>query len=338
MESKPRLSTPTKLRILEMRMNGSSVRDIAEELECSKNAVSYTWNKYQETGNIGEREHSGRPKKLDERDDRELIKTVQRDPCATSKKVANEFNKGQPTKKHISPSYVRKLYQTKGFNALVCPRKWLIEPENKAIRYRFAQEYLIYGGHFWQSIIFSDESWLSHGTGRKYVRLRKSQSKSNHFTRVINQRGPKVMVWGAVCCDGRRSLEILHQDVNGKTYKEVLERNLLRDFPELAGGNLFLQQDNAPAHRAQIVTNYLNNVGIEKLRWPSQSPDLNIIENLWAYLKRGLKDLYDTEEELIKDIHRLWESIEDHYIKALFESMGERLEAVITSKGGPTKY
>ena len=48
--------------------------------------------------------------------------------------------------------------------------------------------------------------------------------------------------------------------------------------------------------------------------------------------KRGLRDSYRNKNDLIEDIMRQWESIEDNYILALYESMGERLKAVITTR------
>ena len=47
--------------------------------------------------------------------------------------------------------------------------------------------------------------------------------------------------------------------------------------------------ENAPVHRAHAGENYKDENGITFMNWPAQSPDLNLIENIWLYIMRQLQ-------------------------------------------------
>ncbi|CDQ73091.1 unnamed protein product [Oncorhynchus mykiss] len=96
-------------------------------------------------------------------------------------------------------------------------------------------------------------------------------------------------------------------------------------------------------HRATCCThvklNLLNCVCVCVLEWPSQSPDLNPIENLWKELKTAVHKCSPsnlTELELFCKAE--WENISVSRCAKLIETYPKRLTAVIAAKGGATKY
>ena len=133
----------------------------------------------------------------------------------------------------------------------------------------------------------------------------------------------KQMFWAAFEENFRTSLISLDGDpnalqggVNGQVISDLYQAFL----PEIVQHGHIFMHDGAGPHRAHIVQEVLDELQIEVMIWPSYSPGLNPIENLWSIMKQQIYKLYpnlehaaDTEEtrqELIKAAKEAWNSID----------------------------
>ena len=121
---------------------------------------------------------------------------------------------------------------------------------------------------------------------------------------------------------------------DGAMYCQILGENLLPSARALKMGRGWVfQHDNDPKHTAKATKEWLKKKHIKVLEWPSQSPDLNPIENLWRELKvRVAKHQPRNLNDLEKICKEEWDKIPPEMCANLVANYKKHLTSVIANK------
>jgi len=165
-------------------------------------------------------------------------------------------------------------------------------------------------------------------------------------------KGISVMVWGCFWgCNHATFCLLIVRSVNKGVCIKLLEYLLfpvLKHIHDTLGDSIF-QQDNAPVYKAAVVMDFFEKYIIQVEDWPSYSPDLNLIEYVWVYIKRRLHRKYpdfrntnggpdQVKTRLAEVLPEIWEEIRKAYYDKLSKTMPNRAAAVIDSKGWYRRY
>ena len=99
--------------------------------------------------------------------------------------------------------------------------------------------------------------------------------------------------------------------------------------------------DGAAYHTSKYTKKFCAEVGLLRMIWPAQSPDLNPIENLWRIIRirvSGYHHKIHSVEEMRVAISEEWEKLTEEDYRKCIESMHQRCKLVILAKGGSIKY
>lgn len=325
-----------KNKIITDWRSGLSRHKLSEKYSLNRSVISRLIKKYQQTGNISTNHTGGRPRKTTRQDDSRIKRQIQSDPTVSSNQLKSQLNL------QISARTIRRRAIEAGLFSRRPARKPFISPKNRTGRLEFAKAHLDWTVQKWKTVLFSDESKynLKDSDGMRRVRRPKGQRLNPKYCIATTKYGGgNVMVWGCFSGQGIGPIHRIEGIMDRFMYTDILKDVMLPYAEEEMPLKWRFQHDNDPKHTSQHCKTWLQQNGIEVLKWPAQSPDLNPIENLWEIVNTKInRENCTTKVALFEAIKVAWYSISADVIGNLISSMPKRCAAVIQSKGFATKY
>jgi transposase len=308
-----------------------SASEAAKKLKISRGMVDYWINIYKKTGSVNDASVPGRPRTTTKQDEKVIDASLSSGkPISTIKIRASLTKKGSNVSLRTIQRRLRERKVTYG-PELVKP---LINPEAIKKRLNFAKENL---ERDWSNVVFTDEVTFSTYTYKKHVwRL----PNEKHVIRSVKHPA-KLHAWGCFCSKGFGRLFLFTKTLDAQMMVEIYKKALIPSAQLWFKDNSdwILQEDNDPKHKSKLAKDWKNQELIQTLDWPSYSPDLNPIENVWGLLKARLQanPVYNLNSLVVR-LQAEWKSLCVPYAQKLAQSCSRRVEGVIEAKGDYTIY
>ena len=302
------------------------IQKIPKQTRVSLKTVERLQNRRaQRKAGSGRKEVLGRSSKI------RIINAISSNPFLTPADLVERLNL------NCSPETVRKYLIESGRSYRLPNRKEPLTEEQKRERLNWCLDRQDF--EYFEDVIFTDEAgiWLNDRKGKGWF--------PNHMlVRPVDiESREKINIWGAISCAGKIGLYVFRDNFNSLIYEQAVKEVLVPVAQELHPEGCYLQRDNSKVHRAKHLNKFFrsaeSDIILETITWPSYSPDLNPIENLWAVLKRKIRKRRPRNLDQLEDfIFEEWEDISDDYVRNLCFSINDRIDMCIENEGSRINY
>ncbi len=265
-----------------------------------------------------------------------MDRLVRDDRNTTVTQIITRYN--QDLQNTISEHTTRRTLKQMGSCSRRPHRVPLLSDKNSTRRIQFTQTHQNWTIEDLENVAWSDESWflLQHSDVGSEFGVKNMKA----WTILPCLNGSGCWWW----CNGVGDIFLAHFGPLSTNWASFKFHSLPEPFMTTVYHLLmYFQQDNAPCHKAQIISDWFleHDNEFTLLKWPPQSPDLNPIEHLWDVVEREIHimDVQTTNlQQLCDAIMTIWNKISEECFQHLVESMPWRIKTVLKAKVGPTRY
>jgi len=316
-----------------LKEQAKSIPAIAREVKCGESSVKDVFKRWQETGTVDEREGRGRKRKLSDADEKKVMRKARR-----KKKVRKIASELKTEGKSVDERTVRRVLKRHEFFFLPRLKVKKLSKGHMKTRVTYAKEMM---NADWTSVLFTDEKsfWLGNPSDSCWQQL------DDRIIEEVSRWTPKLHVWGALGYYFKSDLYFFEENMNAKLYQTIISARLppnhfAPDCPEQLKENWYFLQDNDPKHKAKGSMKLLKKLtGHRMYKHPPNSPDFNVMEDVWSYLDRHVRaSKVTTIKGLKKKLTKLWNDLSWSEFHPSINSMPTRLRQCVQRRGGRTDY
>jgi transposase len=320
-------TTPQNQRQLMLYYWNTGVRTAKKIHTLTKIPIStiyYNLRKLKKTNDIKQSKGAGRPRTISHELSQKIRRLVEKKPSVSLRTLVVELGGA------VSRSTLARHLKSLGYKNKVPTAAPMLTRLQRRKRVKWAKEHL---HDCWTNTFFSDE------TAFQLFRNTVGQwHKGARPIRRIPKDRRKILAWGGFCKKGKSKLHCFREKMTAEVYVGILRKHIA-DIKTLLGEKWRFQQDNDPKHTSRLAKSYLTSNMPKVIDWPSNSPDLNPVENLWNLVKKNVeKRMPRNLEELEIFMKEEWDLIPNSTLKNLVSSMKKRCKEVIKKNGDHINY